>query len=214
MGTAEVADGEVSLDVLDAIREAGLGDDLAPDRGAARQVEHRGIQGRVTLAELRREPAMAARDVEQAGRLGAAGAARAPPPAPTAAPARTDRVCRRASEGRPAACRGSRSSCRCARPAPCCPTTPSSRTRARCRSRCRCRMPDRTRAGRAWRSSTWLRRGRHGRSPPASRAAAACPRARDRARSPARPPSREPWTSRLKTPSRTPAITARAAVGM
>jgi hypothetical protein len=67
---AQVIGGRVPLAVLDPVRQAGRGDDLAADRRAARQVEHGRGQVRIAAAQLRRVPAVPAADVQHGSRIG------------------------------------------------------------------------------------------------------------------------------------------------
>ena len=69
VGTAEVDLERVALAVLDAVGHAVLGDDLPADRRAAGKVDDGGLEPGMPAAQLRREPAVAARHVEQRGRL-------------------------------------------------------------------------------------------------------------------------------------------------
>ena len=69
VGAAEVDLERVALTVLDAIGHAVPGDDLPADGRAAGKVDHRGLEPGMATAELRREPAVAARHVEERARL-------------------------------------------------------------------------------------------------------------------------------------------------
>jgi hypothetical protein len=62
---AQVTGGRVAVPEPHPVGHPGRGDDLAADRRAARQVEHRRGQPRVAAAQRRGVQAVAAADVEQ-----------------------------------------------------------------------------------------------------------------------------------------------------